>query len=52
MCFNLFAYALRNVVYGANQLAYVAHFVIVPGNSFYQLLIAYAKHFGLRSIKE
>src|SRR5688572_13371051 len=34
-----------------NQLRYITHFVVVPANSFYQLLVAYCHYFGLSSIE-
>ncbi len=48
----LFADQSGEIVYGAHQLAYITHFIVVPANGFDQLLVAHGHHFGLRGIKE
>ena len=39
-------------MHGTYELAYIAHFVIIPAYSLHQLLIAYGHYLGLRSIKQ
>ena len=48
----LFADQLGKIVYTSYQLAYIAHFIIVPAHGFYQLGIAHCYHLGLSSIKK
>jgi len=40
------------VIDSTHQLRYITHFVIVPANSFNQLLVANCQHFSLSSIKQ
>ena len=43
---------LCEVVHGANELAYIAHLVVVPAHYANQLGIAYVLYFGLGGIEE
>ena len=39
-------------MYGANELAYIAHFIIVPAHGLYELFVANSQHFGLGGIEQ
>jgi hypothetical protein len=49
---HLFRDQTREKFHCANQLAHIAHFIIVPANSFYQLCIANRHYFGLCCIEQ
>lgn len=49
---GLFADQLGEVVDGTNQLAHIAHFIVIPANGFHQLGISVADNFCLGSIEE
>ena len=48
----LLADQLGEKVHCANQLAHIAHFIVVPTYRFHQLGIAYGYHFGLGGIEQ
>jgi hypothetical protein len=50
-CIPLSADQLREMFYCSYQLAYIAHFIIVPAYGFYQLFVTRGNYFGLRGIE-
>ena len=49
---ELFGDQLCEIVHGTNELAYIAHFVVVPAYYTNQLGIAYVLYFGLCGVKQ
>ncbi len=50
--YSLFADQLCKIMHGANQLAYVAHFIIVPAHRSHQLCVTNCLYSCLCCIKQ
>lgn len=49
---SILADKTSKIFYGTHQLANIAHFVIVPANSFHHLHIAYGDYLSLSSVEQ
>ena len=52
VCNDILFYQPCKMMHCTHQLAYIAHFVIIPANGFHHLFVTHGHNFGLGCIKQ